>query len=87
MALDQVPNACKEVRYKIMGNIANAFVRLGQYQDAIQSFEAIMEGNADHEIAFNLLVAYYALGDKEKMKRTLARIIAIPGYQPVRNTA
>lgn len=45
MALDQIPNTGKEVRLKIMRNIGNAFVRLGQFQDAIQSFEAIMDGN------------------------------------------
>ncbi len=45
MALDQIPNTGKEVRLKIMRNIGNSFVRLGQFQDAIQSYEAIMEGN------------------------------------------
>ena len=37
MALDQIPNTGKETRFKIMRNIGNAFVRLGQFQDAIQS--------------------------------------------------
>ena len=46
MALDQIPNTGKEIRYRIMGNIGTAFVRLGQFQDAVQSFEAIMEGRA-----------------------------------------
>lgn len=32
MALDQTPNAYKETRYRIMRNIGNAFMRLGQYQ-------------------------------------------------------
>lgn len=45
MALDQIPISGKEVRFKIMRNIGNAFVRLGQFQDAIQSYEAIMDGN------------------------------------------
>lgn len=46
MALDQIPNTGKEMRLKIMRNIGNAFVRLGQFPDAIQSFETIMDGNA-----------------------------------------
>ena len=36
MALDQIPNTGKEIRFKIFRNIGNAFVRLGQFQDAIQ---------------------------------------------------
>ncbi|KAJ1544277.1 Intraflagellar transport protein 88, partial [Nowakowskiella sp. JEL0078] len=40
MALDQIPNTNKEIRLKIMRNIGNAFVRMGQFQDAITSFEA-----------------------------------------------
>jgi intraflagellar transport protein 88 len=43
MALDQIPNTQKEQKFKIMRNIGNAFVKLGQFQDAIQQFEAIME--------------------------------------------
>ena len=34
-------------RYKIMRNIGNSFVRLGQFQDAISSFEQIMDGSPD----------------------------------------
>ena len=45
MALDQISSTGKEIRLKIMRNIGNAFVRLGQFQDAIQSYEGIMEGN------------------------------------------
>ena len=45
MALDQIPNTGREVRFKIMRNIGNAFVRLGQFQDAIAAFEqTISEG-------------------------------------------
>jgi len=32
MALDQIPNTGKEIRFKIFRNIGNAFVRLGQFQ-------------------------------------------------------
>lgn len=32
MALDQTPSAYKEIRYRILRNIGNAFMRLGQYQ-------------------------------------------------------
>jgi len=49
MALDQIPPTGKEIRFKIFRNIGNAFVRLGQFQDAIQSYETIMAGNADFQ--------------------------------------
>ena len=78
MALDQIPNTGKEMRLKIMRNIGNAFVRLGQFPDAIQSFETIMDGNADFQTGFNLIVCYYALGDEEKMRKGFARLLSIP---------
>lgn len=47
MALDQISNSNRDFRFKIMRNIGNAFIKMGQFQDAITSFEAIMEGNPD----------------------------------------
>jgi intraflagellar transport protein 88 len=55
-----------------MRNIANAFVRLGQFQDAIQSFEAIMDACPDSQTGFNLIVCYYARGDKVVSMQTRA---------------
>ena len=52
------------VSYKIMRNIGNAFVRLGQFQDAIASFEQIMDGSPDLQTGFNLVLCYYASGEK-----------------------
>jgi len=37
MALDQIPKTSKDMRFKIMRNIGHAFVKLGQFQDAIES--------------------------------------------------
>lgn len=48
MALDQVPNTNREFRLRIMRNIGIAFVKMGQFQDAITSFEAITDANTDH---------------------------------------
>ena len=77
MALDQIPSTGREVRYRIMRNIGNSFVRLGQFQDAIASYEQIMEGAADLQTGFNLLLCYYALGDKARMKQGFARLLAV----------
>jgi len=83
MALDQIPSTGREVRYKIMRNIGNSFVRLGQFQDAIASYEQIMEGSADLQTGFNLLLCYYALGDKERMKQGFTRLLSVrqPGVE------
>ncbi|RHW67832.1 intraflagellar transport protein 88 [Trypanosoma brucei equiperdum] len=75
MTLDETPSASKELRYKLMRNVGNAFVKLGQYRDAVSSYEAIMEGNGDIDAAFNLLLCYYALGETERMKRTFQKML------------
>mmetsp|Transcript_24966 Transcript_24966/g.99154 ORF Transcript_24966/g.99154 Transcript_24966/m.99154 type:complete len:546 (+) Transcript_24966:869-2506(+) len=78
MALDQIPNTGKYMRFKIMRNIGDAFVRLGQFSDAVQSYETIMGGDADTHTGFNLLLCYYALGDTEKLRRGFHKLITIP---------
>jgi intraflagellar transport protein 88 len=63
MALDQIPNTSKELRYKLMRNIGHAFVRLGQFHDAIDQYETVVNeghceasGYPDYTTAFNVLV-------------------------------
>ncbi|OWZ15232.1 Intraflagellar Transport Protein 88 [Phytophthora megakarya] len=78
MALDQIPNTSKEVRYKIKRNIGAAQIKLGHYQDAAATFEDVMEGNADFQSGFNLIICYYAIGEHEKMRRGFTNLITIP---------
>lgn len=78
MALDQIPNTGKHMRFKILGNIGSAFFRLGQFRDALQSYETIMGGQADSVTAFHMILCYFALGDTEKMMRGFQRLVAIP---------
>ena len=77
MALDQIPNTGREIRYKIMRNIGNSFVRLGQFQDAISSFEQIMDGSPDLQTGFNLVLCHYAAGEKERMKKAFSRLLTV----------
>jgi intraflagellar transport protein 88 len=70
--------AAKELRFRILRNIGNAFVRLGQFQDAIDSYELVMAGSADHHTAFNLLLCLYARGDKDKTKKHYSKMISVP---------
>jgi len=78
MALDQIPNTGKEIRFKIFRNIGNAFVRLGQYQDAIQSYETIMGGAPDFQTGFNLVVCYFARQNVELMRKGFNKLLSIP---------
>ncbi|XP_047225998.1 intraflagellar transport protein 88 homolog isoform X4 [Girardinichthys multiradiatus] len=78
MALDQISNAHKEMRIKIMQNIGVVFVRLGQYSDAITSFEHIMSDSPNIKTGFNLILCYYAIGDRERMKKAFQKLISVP---------
>ncbi|KAM4731194.1 intraflagellar transport protein 88 homolog isoform 5-T5 [Anableps anableps] len=78
MALDQISNAHKELRIKIMQNIGVVFVRLGQYSDAITSFEHIMIESPNIKTGFNLILCYYAIGDRERMKKAFQKLISVP---------
>ncbi|KAG0555508.1 hypothetical protein KC19_12G174000 [Ceratodon purpureus] len=80
MALDQTPSAYKETRYRILRNIGNAFMRLGQYQDAMQAFESVMENKIDHQTAYNLVVCYYVLGNTEQMKNCFTKMLLVKYY-------
>ncbi|XP_059145083.1 intraflagellar transport protein 88 homolog isoform X2 [Physella acuta] len=77
MALDQVPNTHKEMRTKIMQNIGITFVKMGQYSDAITSFEHIMSESPSFKTGFNLILCYFALGDREKMRDGFAKLLTV----------
>ena len=64
-------------RIKIMQNIGVSFVKMGQFSDAVTSFEHIMAEKASFQTGFNLLLCYYALGDKEKMKKTFQKLLTV----------
>jgi len=80
MAMDLIGTTSREMRFKIMRNIGNSFVRLGQFQDAIQSYEAIMEAHGDPQTGFNLIVCYYALGDRDKMKKGFMQLLSVQEF-------
>jgi len=77
MALDVINAGCKHMKFQIMSNIGVAFVKLGQYHDAVESFESILQGEPTFQNAFNLLLCYFALGDKDKMKKAFTQLLNI----------
>ena len=71
---------CTNPTWQIQRNIGNALVRSGQYQEAVDVYEQVMEETPDHQTTFNLLVSYYALGqvrrgmDGEMLDRWLNKL-------------
>lgn len=80
MALDQIPNNVQAIRFKIMRNIGHSFFKMHQFPDAIDSYENLLMHGAQHldfMTGFNLMLCYYALGDKDKMKSGFLKLLNI----------
>lgn len=60
-----------------MQNIGIAFLKLRQYNDAITAFEHIMQEEPAIKPAFNLILCYFKIGDKTKMKYTFQRLLKV----------
>ncbi|XP_043929126.1 intraflagellar transport protein 88 homolog [Protopterus annectens] len=78
MALDQITSAHKELKIKVMQNVGVVFIKMGQYSDAITSFEHIMSESPNLRTGFNLILCYFATGDREKMKKAFQKLLAVP---------
>ena len=52
-----------------------SFIKQGQYGDAVTSLEHIMSESPDIVTGFNLVVCYYAIDDKEKMKLAFQKLL------------
>ncbi|CAD6186482.1 unnamed protein product [Caenorhabditis auriculariae] len=78
MALDQVPSIQKETRIKILNNIGIAFVKMGNYDDALSTFDHCVEEKADFKNALNLVVASFCVQDVEKMREAYQKLLDIP---------
>ncbi|XP_034464298.1 intraflagellar transport protein 88 homolog isoform X2 [Hippoglossus hippoglossus] len=63
-ALDRTPNCHKKRRMKIKQNIGVVFVHMHQYPDAICCFEEVMRESPNVTVGYNLVLCYYAIGDK-----------------------
>lgn len=54
MGLDQVPNIQKRIRLRVMNNIGVAFIMLGNYDEALATFEHCSSEEQDLDSALNL---------------------------------
>lgn len=61
-----------------MENIGVAFIKTGQYVDAISSFEEIMSISPNLKAGFNLILCYFAIGNGEQMKKAFKNLIEVP---------
>ncbi|KAK0425986.1 hypothetical protein QR680_009488 [Steinernema hermaphroditum] len=78
MALDQVPQVQKEVRVKMMNNIGVAFIKLGNYAEALDTFEHSLNDRADYTTSLNLILTAYCLDNVEKMREAFQKLLDVP---------
>ena len=58
MAMDQIPNTSKEIRFKIRRNIGVCSLRQGNFADAIDNFETVLENVSIFILSFRSFLAY-----------------------------
>lgn len=80
MALDMAPQKYAALKYKIMKNIAHAYVRMNEFVEASNTYEEIVSKFPDLETSYNLMLCLYSLGDKEKMKRNFSEMLNIQTF-------
>jgi intraflagellar transport protein 88 len=51
---------------------------MGQYTDAASNYEIIFKEKPEVKVGFNLLLCYYAMSDRDKMKQCFSDLLRIP---------
>uniref|UniRef100_A0A0N5AKE9 TPR_REGION domain-containing protein n=1 Tax=Syphacia muris TaxID=451379 RepID=A0A0N5AKE9_9BILA len=80
MAFDQVPNTQNSTRIKILNNIGVAFIKLGEYEEAANTFGFCLEERGDYGTALNMILTAYCLEDVDKMKESFQQLVDIPRF-------
>jgi intraflagellar transport protein 88 len=61
---------------------------MGQYAEAAQAYESIMQERPNYRSGLNLLLCYHTLGQRDKTRRAFSDLLKIPflssddDYQP-----
>ncbi len=69
-------------------NIAATHILMGQYAEAAQAYESIMQERPNYRSGLNLLLCYHTLGQRDKTRRVFTDLLKIPflssddDYQP-----
>ncbi len=75
-------------RFKVRENIAATHILMGQYAEAAQAYESIMQERPNYRSGLNLLLCYHTLGQRDKTRRVFTDLLKIPflssddDYQP-----
>jgi intraflagellar transport protein 88 len=51
---------------------------MGQYAEAAQAYEAIVQEQPNYRSCFNLLLCYHTLGQRDKTRRAFCDLLKIP---------
>jgi intraflagellar transport protein 88 len=104
MALDQIPEQNADLKYeifdwkfltdilvfrfKVRGNIASTHILMGQFAEAAQAYESIIQERPNYRSSLNLLLCYHTLGQRDKTRKAFTDLLKIPfvnaedDYQP-----
>ena len=55
-----------------------SFIKMGQYTDAAVNYEIMFKERPEFKTGFNLLLCYFVLGDRNKMKQCFTDLLRIP---------
>ncbi|CAF3860357.1 unnamed protein product [Rotaria sp. Silwood2] len=78
MALDQIPEQNADLKFKVRENIAATHILMGQYAEAAQAYESIMQERPNYRSGLNLLLCYHTLGQRDKTRRAFSDLLKIP---------
>lgn len=79
-AIDKISKENKELRANIMRNIANAYIKLGHFTDAIDNYTESMKSNPDVKTAMNLLLCDLAVEKVEQTKNVFNLMLDVSAF-------
>lgn len=82
MLADELSPGYDNLKMKIYRNLGVCHLKMGQFADAVTALTTAFELEKDVQTCFNLLLAHYALGDVDEMKKTFEDMLNI--RDPVR---
>ncbi|CAF2190201.1 unnamed protein product [Rotaria magnacalcarata] len=78
MALDQISEQNVNLKMKVRQNISATHILMGQYAEAAQIYEIVMQERPNYRCGLNLLLCYYAIGQLDKTRRAFSDLLKIP---------
>jgi intraflagellar transport protein 88 len=79
-AVDKISKDNKELRANILRNIANAYIKLGNYNDAIDNYAESMKLFPDVKTAMNLLLCHIVANKKDQIKNVFNVMLEVTSF-------